>query len=191
MQHSEQPHIELAKARVAIDAMRSAKALDEFEENWKEFLGRLERVWNKAFSQFGKSPKWNGWKGRFEGPRKTDPLLAYLVNVRGADEHTVNEIVGREPGGIGINAAEGNSLYIERMEINNGRISIKSPQKIRVDFLPARTTLLPVVNRGRTYPIPTTHLGSPVDPMNVVSVAEAGAQFYQQFLAQAEEFFVK
>ncbi|MFN7573411.1 MAG: hypothetical protein ACK5TK_18540 [Betaproteobacteria bacterium] len=191
MQRSEQPHIELAKARAAIDAMRSAKALDEFEENWKEFLGRLERVWNKAFSHFGKSPKWNGWKGKFEGLRKTDPLLAYLVNARGADEHTVNEIVAREPGGIGINPAEGNSLYIESMEINNGYISIKSPQKLRIDFLPARTTLLPVVNRGRTYPIPTTHLGNPVDPTNVVSVAEAGAQFYQQFLAQAEEFFVK
>ena len=77
------------------------------------------------------------------------------------------------------------------MEIDSGQVSIKSPQKIRVDFLPARTTLLPVVNRGRIYPIPTAHLGSPVDPMNVVSVAEAGAQFYQQFLAQADEFFVK
>lgn len=191
MQHSEQPHIELAKACAAIDAMRNAKALDEFEESWKEFLGRLERVWNKAFNHFGKSPKWNGWKGKFEGLRKTDPLLAYLVNARGADEHTVNEIVGREPGGIGINAAEGNSLYIEHMEINNGHISIKSPQKIRVDFLPAKTTLLPVVNRGRTYPIPTIHLGNPIDPTNVLSVAEAGAQFYQQFLAQAKEFFVK
>jgi hypothetical protein len=190
MQHSEQPHIELAKARVAIDAMRSTKALDEFEENWKEFLWRLERVWNKAFSHFGKSPKWNGWKGRFEGLRKTDTLLAYLVNARGADEHTVNKIVAREPGGIGINPAEGNSLYIERMEINNGHISIKSPQKLRVDFLPASMTLVPVVNRGRTYPIPTTHLGKPVDPTNVVSIAEAGAQFYQNFLAQAEEFFV-
>ena len=191
MHHSEQPYVELAKAHAAIEAMRNAKALDEFEEHWKEFLGRIERVWNKAFSHFGKSPKWNGWKGKTEGLRRTDPLLSYLINARGADEHTVNEIVGREPGGIGINPAEGNSLYIEHMEINNGQIRIQSPQRIRVDFIPARTTLLPVANRGRTYHVPTTHLGKPIDPRNVISVAEAGAQFYQEFLSGAEAFFVK
>lgn len=191
MQHSDAPYIELSKARAAIMAMREAKSLDEFEENWKEFLGRLERVWNKAFSHFGKSPKWNGWKGKAAGLRKTDPLLSYLVNARGAEEHTVNEIVGRESGGIGINAAEGNSLYIERMEINNGDIFIQSPQRIRVDFIPARTTLLSVTNRGRIYPVPRAHLGAAIDPNNVISIAEAGAQFYESFLVDAEEFFVK
>jgi hypothetical protein len=191
MQHSEQPSLELSRARAAIETMRNAKTFDQFEECWKEFLGRLERVWNKGFNHFGKSPKWNGWKGKFEGLRKTDPLLSYLINARGADEHTINEIVGREPGGIGINPAEGNNLYIEHMEINNGNIFIKSPQKIKIDFFPARTTLLPVTNRGRTYPVPTTHLGNAVDPINVIAVAEAGAQFYEHFLSQAEEFFVK
>lgn len=191
MQHSDQPAIELEKARTAIESMRNAKTLDEFENGWKEFLGRLERVWSKGIHHFGKSPKWNGWQGKFEPLRRSDPLLSYLVNARGADEHTVNEIVGREPGGIGINPAEGNSLYIEHMTINNGNILIKSPQKIRVDFLPARTTLLPVINRGRTYPIPTLHLGNPVDPTNVIAIAEAGVQFYEGFLSQAEGFFVK
>jgi len=191
VQHSDQPSFELTKARTAIDEMRCAKTLAEFEEAWKEFLGRLERVWNKGVSHFGKSPKWNGWKAQFECLRKTDPLLSYLVNARGADEHTVNEIVGREPGGIGINPEKGNSLYIEHMEINNGNIFIKSPQKIRVDFLPARTTLLPVTNRGRVYALPTFHLGKPVDPRNVIAVADVAAQFYEQFLAKAEEFFVK
>lgn len=191
MQHSDHPSLELAKARAAIDEMRHANTLDGFEEAWKMFLGRLERVWYKGSSHFGKSPKWNGWKGRFEGLRKNDPLLSYMVNARHADEHTVNEIVGKEHGGIGINAAEGNSLYIERMEINAGNIFIKSPQKIRVDFLPARTTLLPVTNRGRVYPIPISHLGNPVDPTNVIAVADRAAQFYEHFLIKAEEFFVK
>ena len=191
MQHSKQPSLELSKAQIAIEAMRNAKTLEEFEESWKEFLSRLERVWNKGVSHFCKSPRWNGWKGQFERLRKTDPLLSYLVNARGAEEHTVNEIVGKEPGGIGINPAERNSLYIEHMEINNGNIFIKSPQKIKIDFMPARTTLLPITNRGRTYPVPSTHLGNAVDPMNVIAIAEAGAQFYEKFLSQAEKFFVK
>jgi hypothetical protein len=191
MQHSDHPALELAKARTAIDALRNAQTLDEFEESWKTFLGRIERVWTKGRSHFGKSPKWSGWQGKFEPLRRSDPLLSYLVQARGADEHTVNAIVGREPGGIGINAAEGNGLYIEHMTINNGNINIKSPQKIRVDFLPSRTTLLPVVNRGRTYPVPTAHLGKPVDPTNVIAVAEAVADFYERFLSEAEAFFVK
>jgi hypothetical protein len=191
MQHSEQPHLELSKAREAIKAMRESKTLDEFDENWKEFLGRIERVWNKCVAHFGKSPKWNGWKGSVEKLRKTDPLLSYLINARGADEHTVNEIVGREHGGIGINPAEGNSLYIEHMEINDGQIRIQSPQRIRVDFIPARTTLLTVTNRGRTYLVPTTHLGKPVDSRNVIAIAEAGTKYYEEFLSRAEVFFVK
>ncbi len=191
MQHSDQPALELAKAKAAIELMRNAKTLDEFENGWKELLGRLERVWTKGINHFGKSPKWSGWQGKFEPLRRSDPLLSYLVKARGADEHTVNEIVGREPGGIGINPAEGNSLYIEHMTINKGSIVIKSPQKIRVNFLPERTTLLPITNRGRTYPVPTLHLDNPIDPTNVIAIAEAGAQFYEGFLSQAEGFFIK
>ena len=191
MKHFEQPRIELAKAKASIEGMRNAKSLDEFEEHWKTFLHVLERVWNKAWHHYSKSPKWNEWKGKYEKLRKKDPLLAYLINARGADEHTVNEIVSREHGGIGINPAEGNSLYIEEMTINKGTISIKSPQKIRVDFIPARTTLLPVVNRERTYPIPISHRGTPIDPSKVIEVAEAGVEFYEEFLNDVEATFVK
>jgi hypothetical protein len=95
MKHSDQLKIELSKAREAIKSMRNAKTIDEFEESWKTFLGRLERVWSKSINHFGKSPKWNGWKGKFESLRKSDPLLSYLVNARGAEEHTVNEIIKR------------------------------------------------------------------------------------------------
>lgn len=73
MKNSKQPAIELAKARAAIDAMRSAKTLDEFEESWKVFLGRLERVWTKALSHFSKSRKWAGWQGKFERLRTNRP----------------------------------------------------------------------------------------------------------------------
>ena len=103
----------------------------------------------------------------------------------------MNEITSREPGGIGINPAEGNSLYIEHMTINKGTISIKSPQKIRVDFIPAKTLLAAVVNRGRTYPVPTTHRGNPIDPTKVVDIAETAVEFYREFLDEVEAYFVK
>jgi hypothetical protein len=191
MQHSDQPFREIAKAKEALAGMMASHSVEHFEEHWKEFLRRLERSWSKAQAHFGKSPKWNGWQGRIQNARRADPLLAYLVNARGAEEHTVNEISSRQPGGIGVNPAVGSSLYIERMEINNGVISIRSPQQLKIEFVPSKMSLLPVVNRGRTYPLPTLHLGAPIDPSNVVAVAQSALAFYENALNEAEEFFVK
>jgi hypothetical protein len=191
MQRSDQPYIELKKAIAAIQAMREAQTLDEFEEQWKEYLGRLERVWNKSSNHFGRSPKWSGWKGRYEGLRKTDALLSYLVNARGADEHSVNEITEREGQSMTINAAFGNSLHIESMTNINGRLAIRSSQPFRISFLPTRTKLLPITNRGRLYAIPTQHQGKAVDPADVLALAELGAGFYSEFLDSAEAFFIK
>ena len=120
MQHSEQPRIELKSARDAMESMSNAKALDEFEEGWKEFLRRIERTWNKMHSHFGKSPKWTGWQSKYESLRKNDQLLSYLVNARGAEEHTVDAVVSTTPGGITINPAEGNFMHIESLSIDSG-----------------------------------------------------------------------
>jgi hypothetical protein len=191
MQLSQQPRTELAKAWAAVEAMRNAKSPGESEESWKTYLHHIERVWNKAAHHYGRSPRWNGWKAEYERLRKGDPLLAYLVNARGADEHTVGEITACDRGGIGVNPAEGNILHIERMEIRKGSILIESPQGLRVSCLPDRTKLVPVVNRGRTYPVPTSHRGKSVNPLSAIEIAEMGATFYQAFLDEAEKFFVK
>jgi hypothetical protein len=191
MQHSDQPFIELDHVESAIHGMISAKTLDEFEEHWKTFLHRLERVWNKAQAHFGRSPKWHGWASKYERARKTDPLLSYLVHARGAEEHSVEEIVGREPGRIGINPAEGRSLHIKRMEQRDGKLLIESDQPLMIEFIPARTKLLPITNRGRQYPVPTSHLGKPCDPQAVTALARLAATYYRSALSEAEAFFVK
>lgn len=48
MQHSDAPFVELERARRAAEAMRQTQSLEDLEEQWKEYLRRLERVWNKA-----------------------------------------------------------------------------------------------------------------------------------------------
>lgn len=191
MQGSEKPHEELRYAEAAAEAIRAARSIEEFERQWKEFLRRLERVWSKMTAHFGRSPKWSGWCGKIEAARKADQMLSYLVNARGAEEHTVNEIRAKVPGGIGINAAEGKSLFIERMEMRDGVLSIHSPQALKIDFLPARMTLLPVANRGRTYAVPAKHLNQPIDGGDVQAVAQAALASYRGALADAESFFVK
>jgi hypothetical protein len=191
MQKSEQPHIELKLAMLSIDAMKTAASLDDFEESWKTFLHRIERIWNKVANHYGKSPKWNGWQGKFLKLRKEDPLLSYLINARGAEEHTVDDIVTRQAAGIGIGPAEGNYLYIEHMTIDGPNISIKSPQKIKIDFIAERTVPLPVKNRGRVYSVPISHLGNVIDSSSVIFIAEAGLNFYLELIKEVEHAFVR
>jgi hypothetical protein len=77
------------------------------------------------------------------------------------------------------------------MELKGGVLSIKSPQPIKVDFIPGKTKLLPVTNRGGTCPVPTSHLGDAVDPVNVADVAERAIAFYEKVLDDAESTFSK
>ena len=191
MQKSPYPEQELARARTALDAMRVAPTLDVHEESWKEFLRRIERCWNKVVAHYGKSPKWTGWNSKYERLRRTDELLCYLLNARGAEEHTVNEITEKKPGFVGINPAFGNVLIIDRLTVRNGVIDIKSPMPIKIDIQQPKVNINPVTNRGRTYPVPGTHLGVAVDSTDLVKLAELGIVFYETAVLDAEAFFVK
>ena len=183
---SSQPRTQLTKARASLGSMKHSQSFEGFEEHWKNLLHQVERAWTKALSKYGSDQGWRALRDKYDALRRTDPLLAYVKNARDADEHTIDDILSHEPGGIGINPAEGNSLYIERMEIDRGVISIKSPQRLRVDFIPDKTKLLPVTKRDGTYAVPTSHLGGAVDPTNVVDVAEKAIAFYEKVLDEAE-----
>ncbi|MGP6426354.1 hypothetical protein [Pseudomonas pharyngis] len=192
MQHSPAPKTELDKAAFFIAEMSSAKTLDEFEEAWKSYLSRLERCFNKAQAHFKKSPKWDSWWGNYKRLRNDDELLSYLINARGAEEHSVEQIVEKHPGNVVINAADGDSVFIKEMNIDGfGRLSINSPQDLSVVFTPAKMALLPIKNRGRNYPVPKLHLGHPIDPADVCGISKLAHAFYAEFLVAAEKYFVK
>ncbi len=171
--------------------MKTSQSFADFEEHWKNLLHQLERAWTKASSKYGSNQGWRAFRDKYESLRRTDPLLAYFKNARDTDEHTIDDIVSHEPSGIGINAAEGDSLYIERMEISRGTISIKSPDRIRVEFIPGKTKLLPVTKRDGTYPVPTSHLGDAIDPANIADFAAKAIAFYEKALDEAESTFGK
>jgi hypothetical protein len=191
MKYSEQPRLELAQTKICIEGMRNARTIGQFQEQWKSFLHGLERIWNKTSNHYGKSPKWKGWKGKYEHIRKNDPLLTYLAYARGADEDTVNEMLPHESGDIEMNPEECSNIYIDNMMIDKGQIYIESPQKIRFGFIPANTQLLPVFNRGQTYAVPVSHRGQAIDPAKVVETAETAVRFFEDFLNDMESYFVK
>lgn len=184
---------ELRSAQRALESMRRASSLDELEEAWIAYLRHLERTWNKAQAQLKGSSKFQGWtyRGRTEALRKNDPLLAYLRNARGCDEHGIDPIAEKRHGGIGIDAAEGNRLHIRKLEMINGTIRIASPNKLKITIDPGQFRLVPVINRGVTYPVPTSHLESNLTGTDPISLGELGLKFYSEFLDEAEAEFVK
>lgn len=193
MQHSDQPYIELDRARKAIEDMRQAGSLEDLEEHWKEYLRRLERVWNKAENHFRKSPKWDSWHGPFKTLRRKDSMLAYLVNARGADEHTVSEITERHGERVTISPGLSGRAQIRSLRFgSNGEITkLDVEGDTVVEFHPARVRLLPITNRGVIYPVPTEHLSERIDPDNLLDVAARGLAFYTDLLNKAEAFFIQ
>lgn len=191
MQHSNRPYLELDSARRALAAMGQATTLAAVEEHWKEYLGRLERVWNKSLSHFGKSPKWSGWQGPFLKLRKHDPLLSYFINARGADEHTIGDITVSEPGALTINAGPSGRCHIQSLTIRDGVVSFKADPEAIVTVVAPSVKLLPITNRNVLYDVPLNHLSLPIDPNDLIDIAEKGIAFYAKFLEQAEAFFVK
>lgn len=191
MLKTDAPSAEIKRASAAIDEMRVSADLDVYEENWKEYLRRIERSFNKVQAYYSKSPKYSGWIGKYTKLRKDDPLLRYLTNARGADEHTVADISARSAGGVAFNPPAGsNTLVLKNFRISEGVIYADAPNGVSISFIPEKVRLLAVKNRGVIYDVPHSHLGEAVDPFDVVGVAEYGLKFYSSVISEAEAFFV-
>ncbi|MBP3996715.1 hypothetical protein [Pseudomonas koreensis] len=191
MQRSEQPHIELDKAKKSLEAMKVSTSIEDLEENWKTYLHRLERTWNRVLHHYGKSPKWNGWQASVLKHRKNDPLLSYLINARGCDEHTGEDIVSRKGRGFGLSTNDDAGLRIDSFVIGSGGFSFKGSSNVVFDFYPASISMKSIVNRGRDYPPPTEHLGAPLSSSTMIDMAQLGIDYYDDLINKVEIFFVK
>lgn len=194
MQRSSKPRQELERAREAIVRMRAASNHREFEDAWKECLSRLERAWNKVQCHFKQSPKWNSWAGKYMKQRREDPLLKYLTNARGADEHTIGEITELAPGSMTIGAT-GGVMRLYGLRMSSSAVVVDAAPaspgaRLVIAFNPEKTRLLPVINRGVRYDVPTMHLGNAIDPNDVLTIAACGAKYYSGLLDEADAYFV-
>lgn len=190
MQPSPNIHLELQRCAELLEQLHSVTSPNEFDDRWQRFLGHLERVWNKCQNHFGKSPKWHGWKGRYEKQRRIDPLLSYLTNARGAHEHTVSDITDKKPSSIGLGAGPSGTVHIKRLTIGpNGQIQGDWDGDLKVTFNPERVDPAPIINRGKTYAVPTTHLGTALCDTTAVTLGRFGLAFYKQLVSDADQFF--
>jgi hypothetical protein len=185
---------ELQLAGESLAALRTAQNLQQLDAHWIKFLRDIERTWNKVRAHMKHNSKWQGWpeRGRIEELRTSDPLLSYLRNARGAEEHGVADITIKRSARVAVNPADRSKpLNIERLSIVNGEITeLKADQPLRIDVLePAKFELAPVVNRGRTYGVPTMHEGVLLSGSDPITLATAAIAFYTRVLNHIESEF--
>lgn len=201
MQHSEVPHIELARACEFFELMKKDKTFEDFESHWKLFLHHIERLWLKSKSHYKKSPKWARWARPYEAEWKSDQLLQYLHEARNAEQHTVAEIVSKDligGTGIGFQVVGGgspeNALTVQEHSNRNFHHEAQIHTEGDMHFLEIlvfRMKLLPMKDRNRKITaVPTIHLKKPIDNHDVLSLAACGYNWYAIFLNAAEEEFV-
>jgi hypothetical protein len=171
--------------------MRTARTFDEFEDGWREYLGALEKAWLKAERECQSiRDHFEPWQQQFRAARKNDPLLRYLIHARNADTHTIQDTLNQTPPSVGLGPAYGNSWYIEKLEIRNGRITEYSGDKpLKITFIPGRLDLLPVVDRGVSYMPPNSHQGKAILKADPISVGALGLSYYERFIGEAERMF--
>ena len=135
-----QPRFELAAAEASLSLMRRAQTLAELEAAWVAFLNRIERVWYKTQSHMKAHPRFAGWKGKYDILRSSDELLTYLVQARGAEEHTIGEVVGVEfkdssMGRLGIRGADGSVVPMWTIPEMRAVRWQRSPKHARPDIV--------------------------------------------------------
>ena len=188
--------LELRAAENAIHKMEAASSVVEFEEEWRDFLGCLEKVWNKTErccevvrSQF------QPWQGTYTRLRRKDMLVRYLKQARDADNHSIQEVIEYTPPSRQIivgGSTDGKSTAFYGLVVAGDKVLYEGTTPIHIKTTAERVVAVRVKNNGEWHNPPTSHLGKPVPDAHPLTIAKLGLEFYQNFLEEVEaKFFPK
>lgn len=185
--------IELEKSKKNFEAMKNSKTLEEYEENWRDFVTNLEKVWIKSERECIEfKNKFQPWQGNFIKERRIDPLLKYVKNARDVETHSIQEIVEKRKGYTTINPLDNKkTLEIKNLVIENGKISfIESSQPLIVEQHSAKIIAIPFTNQGTVYLPPEFHRGLRLkNKSNPIEIAELALEYYENYLNEIEKNF--
>jgi hypothetical protein len=169
--------------------MRAARSFRDYESHWQTLLSALEKSWQKMrASEPQMNSRFAPWLGKQERFRKSDPLLQYLNQARDADHHGLDPILRRAPR----NEDRRSWAYDIALKdlVANRRKVVFGPEEALEDLFTSNwVELLPVRNRGRTYPVPGRHNGRAIEMVDPVSFGALGIEFYSAILAEAKDGF--
>lgn len=184
------PRLELAAASKAIDGMRNAKSLDEFEAEWRSYLNAIEKLWQKVerCCQHVRGA-FEPWQGTYHRLRRKDMLLRYLKQARDADNHSIQDITAVQPATRGFRFVNPHGGYIKSMVIHGGQVVQYEGDPMIVEDTPPHPVAVPVKNNGEWFNPPKVHLDQPIPNCHPLLLAELGLKFYSKYLDEVEEKF--
>lgn len=187
----------LALPKIAERLNRAAKAgtsfrdagLDHFASAWSSYLSNLNSAYN--FMEIGARghPKSEHWIGGVKGLRRSDPLLCYLHHARNADEHGLEKIIGTAKTQDSIIATAGSVTIHSATFTAAGETVTYGPADPKLQNNPIHTEivtgikLVPVTDKGVTFPLAEQHLGKTLTGLSLSEVAWLAHEFYvERFL---------
>lgn len=184
---------DLEKSKKNLEAMKVSKTLNEYEENWRDFLTNLEKVWIKSERECNDfKNKFQPWQGKFKNERRIDPLLKYVKNARDVETHSIQEIVEKQEGHTTINPLDRNQpLIIKNLVIGNGQISFdESSQPLIIENHKPKVIAISFTNQGTVYTPPNFHRGTQLkNHNNPIEIAELAFNYYESYLDEIEKKF--
>ena len=184
----------LAEAFQSFERLEKAEEWSEFESAWEALIWNLNRVYAALEQSVKGFPKSEAWFSIQKRVRSTDSALQYLHQARHSNEHSIREILKREPASVGISHPSG-SMYIQ--EAHFGPAGIEkligwgpdgSPLEIRT--FPERIELVSVFNRGQKYDPPEFFLGEKLENRTPLGLAGKVLEHITVLFSDAENLLV-
>ena len=180
---------EIRSAKKAIARMKDATTLEDLEDEWRNYLSAIEKIWIKTERSLAQNPKFQPWQGRYKRIRKKDSLLRYLKHARNSDQHTIEDLVEAKPGKHEIRI-EG-PVAISKLRIEKGQLlEYEGSKPLQISITPERTELIRVKDGSKGYNPPFEHKGKPISWPDPILVANLGLTFYTAFVEKAEKKFL-
>ena len=167
--------------------MKASNDFSAVERHWTAFLVSAGRVFTKLEQGAKTNGKSSAWFGRKINERRTDPLLCYLWHARNADEHTLENVTKLNPGYVKVTQAhEIDPKEQQAMHAHfekDGR-----PYAILgiVEGVWPHPELMEVMDRGKHYMPPTTHLGQKLAETSPAHIGDLALAYLSAMLAEAE-----
>ncbi len=179
---------EFDKARELIEQMSLASNLEEYEEYWKEFLHKLDRGFNKLTDLYKNDKRAKRVIDSINTARNSDPLIAYLMQARNSDEHSIRQITDRVGGYTKITGGLGGGKIISGL-IEGGKEpnSLVIDGNIEIEFKIDCLNIISVINYGRQFDPPLMCEGKTISTKIPHMIAAIGLDFYVNKISQIEE----
>jgi hypothetical protein len=193
MARIEGARLRFLSAHSAFERFQTARTIFDQRREWSTFLSELSATFNQVLRATKQHGKASAWAGRKKAERKDDPLLQYLAQARHSENHA-----------IGQSAADTLRLSVKLnhggpdVAVQAGALVMRGPFHTHSAKASQGISLIDVLNEGKWYPPPKSHLGQPLgdsedwfrgtDP---IVVGGLGLRWFEGLIAEAEEMLTK